>query len=566
MTSQYLQQLNATTIGSGSYLIPISDPGSGRLLKITKDNLFNGLYVQSSGYLNMNAHSLTLSNDMTFNQALTTTSSPIFNNLIASGVVNLCSITNSGIIDIRPGYNSDINVFMSGASSYVHFHSVSGGGLNFDRINMNDQGNRFVYYSNGSLRWTFGQLGDGTDNYILYNNTVGQNAWSANYTTNVVDISQLTVSGNALSVSAATSLNQNLRYSDSPTFNNLTLSGNAFVNGTISVLGTFNASGNMVFGDTSADTITQNASSRTLNNTETITRTATASTESIQVWKVSDDANASLTLANGTSNSGEFAPKFQGINGSNNVALNFNGQGTLDTGTNPVILFLSQIGNTNVTTRKAVSFWNLVTPIMELTGGYNMQLSGPSTTPTIATAVADTVSLAAVDKAAFDRRLYIQPESGAWMSIGNDRFNFSAATGYLSIGSTDTITLTSTASSFSTSIVSTGTGGIGYATGAGGAVTQTTSRTTGVTLNKIAGSITLVSAAGTTAWNTFTVTNSTVAATDVPRVSQKSGTDKYQIHVTAVAAGSFAITYATTGGTTTEQPVFNFVVIKGVAA
>lgn len=108
--------------------------------------------------------------------------------------------------------------------------------------------------------------------------------------------------------------------------------------------------------------------------------------------------------------------------------------------------------------------------------------------------------------------------------------------------------------------------GIGYATGAGGAVTQGTSRTTGVTLNNVTGTITLVSAAGTASWQSFTVTNSTVAATDTVRVVQKSGTDKYQIHVTNVAAGSFEITYATTGGTTTEQPAFNFTVIKGVSA
>jgi hypothetical protein len=39
------------------------------------------------------------------------------------------------------------------------------------------------------------------------------------------------------------------------------------------------------------------------------------------------------------------------------------------------------------------------------------------------------------------------------------------------------------------------------------------------------------------------------------------------IHVTKVTAGtSFDITYATTGGTTTEQPVFNFAVLKAVAA
>lgn len=108
--------------------------------------------------------------------------------------------------------------------------------------------------------------------------------------------------------------------------------------------------------------------------------------------------------------------------------------------------------------------------------------------------------------------------------------------------------------------------GVGYATGAGGAVTQITSRTTGVTLNTVTGAITLVSAAGSATPASFTVTNSRVAATDTIIVNQKSGTDLYELHVTAVAAGSFRITFFTTGGTTTEQPVFNFAVIKGVAA
>jgi hypothetical protein len=115
-------------------------------------------------------------------------------------------------------------------------------------------------------------------------------------------------------------------------------------------------------------------------------------------------------------------------------------------------------------------------------------------------------------------------------------------------------------------IVSTGTAGVGYATGAGGTVTQATSRTTGVTLNKTTGAITLFSAAGSATAATFTVTNSTVAATDVIILNQKSGTDLYDLMVTAVAAGSFNITFRTTGGTTTEQPVFNFAVIKAVAA
>lgn len=116
------------------------------------------------------------------------------------------------------------------------------------------------------------------------------------------------------------------------------------------------------------------------------------------------------------------------------------------------------------------------------------------------------------------------------------------------------------------SIKSNNTGGVGYATGAGGTIAQTISRTTGVTINKITGAITLVSAAGTATYQTFTVTNSTVAATDVIIVNQKSGADKYEVFVTNVASTSFAITFATTGGTTTEQPVFNFAVIKAVTA
>ena len=113
-------------------------------------------------------------------------------------------------------------------------------------------------------------------------------------------------------------------------------------------------------------------------------------------------------------------------------------------------------------------------------------------------------------------------------------------------------------------IKSSGTAGIGYATGAGGVVIQATSRTTGVTINKITGQITLFSAAGTTAATTFTVTNSTVATTDAIILTQHTGTDLYDLMVTKTTLGSFDITFRTTGGTTTEQPIFNFAVIKGV--
>lgn len=110
------------------------------------------------------------------------------------------------------------------------------------------------------------------------------------------------------------------------------------------------------------------------------------------------------------------------------------------------------------------------------------------------------------------------------------------------------------------------TAGIGYVTGAGGAVTQLTSRATGVTLNTVSGAITMFSAAGSATPASFTVTNSAVAATDTIVLSVKSSTNKYRAYVTTVAAGSFEITFETTGGTSTDAPVINFNVIKGVAS
>lgn len=113
--------------------------------------------------------------------------------------------------------------------------------------------------------------------------------------------------------------------------------------------------------------------------------------------------------------------------------------------------------------------------------------------------------------------------------------------------------------------------GIGYTTGSGGTVTQATSRTTGVTLNKINGQITTTStslAAGASA--TFTVTNSAIAATDVVNVSIKSGQTNKETsaHVTAVAAGSFDITIFNRHASTAETGaiIINFAVLKAVAA
>jgi hypothetical protein len=109
------------------------------------------------------------------------------------------------------------------------------------------------------------------------------------------------------------------------------------------------------------------------------------------------------------------------------------------------------------------------------------------------------------------------------------------------------------------------TSNMGYTTGAGGTVTQLTSRISSVTINKICGSITLVSGVGSSTFQTFKVANSLVEETDVVVVSQKSGKDIYQVIVTKINEGEFSISCATTG-ITLESPVINFAIIKAVTS
>lgn len=114
-------------------------------------------------------------------------------------------------------------------------------------------------------------------------------------------------------------------------------------------------------------------------------------------------------------------------------------------------------------------------------------------------------------------------------------------------------------------------GGIGYATGAGGAVTQITNRSTGVTINKLTGTITgdATSLAGL-AEAEFVVTNSTVALRDTVVLSLVSGptANTSQVSVSAVAAGSFTIKIRNMHATAadTGAPIINFAVFKAVNA
>ena len=114
---------------------------------------------------------------------------------------------------------------------------------------------------------------------------------------------------------------------------------------------------------------------------------------------------------------------------------------------------------------------------------------------------------------------------------------------------------------------------IGYATGAGGAVTQLTNRTTGVTLSKLSGTITTNTASlAAEASADFVVTNTLVAIGDVIVLSIQSGSNSggTLLEVITVAAVSFTIRVhngnLAAGTAETGAIIINFAVLKAVSA
>jgi len=114
---------------------------------------------------------------------------------------------------------------------------------------------------------------------------------------------------------------------------------------------------------------------------------------------------------------------------------------------------------------------------------------------------------------------------------------------------------------------------IGYSAAGQGTVTQATSKSTGVTLNKSAGQITMNNAAlaGSTAVS-FILTNSTISANDTIIVCVASNTTgsaagAYTTYISYLAAGSALITLRnlTTATSYSEAVVINFSIIHGAS-
>lgn len=113
------------------------------------------------------------------------------------------------------------------------------------------------------------------------------------------------------------------------------------------------------------------------------------------------------------------------------------------------------------------------------------------------------------------------------------------------------------------------TGQLGYSIGAGSSVTQLTSKTTGVTINKATGVITMNAAAlANGASASFIVTNSLVGVNSVVVANLQSfSIDNYDLFVGFTAAGSFRLKVRNvSGGSLSEAVQIQFAIFAGQQA
>lgn len=154
------------------------------------------------------------------------------------------------------------------------------------------------------------------------------------------------------------------------------------------------------------------------------------------------------------------------------------------------------------------------------------------------------------------------------VTVNTNKFTVTASSGDTLVGGVLSVTGNIAASS---SVLLSGTsGGVGYTTGAGGTVTQSTNKSTTVILNRPTGAITMNNATlNSGAFVEFTLTNSAIAANDVLVLNHISGgTNKgnYSLNAACAAGSALIEVHNIAGGSLSEAIVIQFAVIKSVTS
>lgn len=163
-----------------------------------------------------------------------------------------------------------------------------------------------------------------------------------------------------------------------------------------------------------------------------------------------------------------------------------------------------------------------------------------------------------ITTAAGDCMMVTNESTGVWRVIAYHRANGAALFGVL----TNVSQTFTEPQLFADGFLVNGAAEMGYGNGSGGSVTQQTSRTTSVTLNKPTGRVIMFSAAGVTTYNSFTFNNSFVSQTDTVILNLWGNTNYYDVDASPFNGG-FVVNFKA-ASTSVDQPIINFSVIKAV--
>jgi len=154
-------------------------------------------------------------------------------------------------------------------------------------------------------------------------------------------------------------------------------------------------------------------------------------------------------------------------------------------------------------------------------------------------------------------------KNGAFI-INNNESNSAAYTAF-GVGSSERMRIDSSGNVLVTNVA-----GLGYGAGAGGTVTQATSKSTAVTLNKPTGQITMNAAAlAATTTVAFTFNSTLIAAVDNLLITLNAGAGNaanYNIWSNVGAGGANIYVRNISGGSLSDALVLNFSIIKGATS
>ena len=260
------------------------------------------------------------------------------------------------------------------------------------------------------------------------------------------------------------------------------------------------------------------------------------------------------------------------VNGNSRVGLVPNGSGTVSSldlhstadPTNTSRLSLGVVGpsDTRITsdalgsgTALPMTFWAGGSERMRIDSGGNICIGGTPPAPTSARSL-DIEGIAVTPRILLKAIGVTSNTTSLAMDVVNTRVELNCGTWPLHIYASD--------------ILQRSPGVLGYGTGAGGTVTQATSKSTAVTLNKPTGQITMHNealAAGAEVG--FPLNNSLMQITDNLLITVNGNTPNYWLYrVRVISANGAALIYVKNegGGLGSDAVVLNFAIIKGATA